>query len=75
MEHLLDRRPSQTVGRGSAARRHRARHVRDPRCSSSTSRSRNLDAALRMDMRTEIGKLQPEPRRLDDLFTHDQVEA
>ena len=44
-------------------------------CSCSTSRSRNLDAKLRVDMRTEIKKLHHRVGKTTVYVTHDQVEA
>ena len=46
-----------------------------PRCSCSTSRCRNLDAKLRVQMRTEIKKVHQKVRTTTVYVTHDQVEA
>jgi multiple sugar transport system ATP-binding protein len=75
MEHLLDRRPSQLSG-GQRQRVAIGRAiVRKPNVFLFDEPLSNLDAALRMDMRMEIGKLH---RQLDATMiyvTHDQVEA
>ena len=46
-----------------------------PRCSCSTSRCRNLDAKLRVQMRTEIKRLRERVATTTIYVTHDQVEA
>ena len=46
-----------------------------PRCSCSTSRLSNLDAKLRVQMRTEIKKVHQTVRTTTVYVTHDQVEA
>ena len=46
-----------------------------PRCSCSTSRSRNLDAKLRVQMRVELKKLHERLATTSIYVTHDQVEA
>ena len=57
MEHLLDRKPSQLSG-GQRQRVAIGRAiVRDPQVFLFDEPLSNLDAALRMDMRMEIGKL------------------
>jgi multiple sugar transport system ATP-binding protein len=57
MEHLLDRRPAQLSG-GQRQRVAIGRAiVRDPKVFLFDEPLSNLDAALRMDMRMEIGKL------------------
>ena len=49
--------------------------VREPRSSCSTSRCRNLDAELRVQMRVEIAKLHNDLGNTMIYVTHDQVEA
>ena len=67
MEHLLDRRPSQLSG-GQRQRVAIGRAiVRKPQVFLFDEPLSNLDAALRMDMRMEIGKLHKQPGRHDDL--------
>ena len=75
MENLLDRRPSQLSGGqrqrvaiGRAIVRHPSVFLFDEPLS-------NLDAALRMDMRMEIGKLHDQLAATMVYVTHDQVEA
>ena len=75
MENLLDRRPSQLSGGqrqrvaiGRAIVRHPSVFLFDEPLS-------NLDAALRMDMRMEIGKLHDQLEATMVYVTHDQVEA
>ncbi|WP_306119527.1 MULTISPECIES: sn-glycerol-3-phosphate ABC transporter ATP-binding protein UgpC [unclassified Roseitalea] len=75
MEHLLDRRPSQLSG-GQRQRVAIGRAiVRDPAVFLFDEPLSNLDAALRMDMRMEIGKLHQELGATMVYVTHDQVEA
>lgn len=75
MEHLLDRRPSQLSG-GQRQRVAIGRAiVRDPSVFLFDEPLSNLDAALRMDMRMEIGKLHHELTATMVYVTHDQVEA
>ncbi len=75
MEHLLDRRPSQLSG-GQRQRVAIGRAiVRDPQVFLFDEPLSNLDAALRMDMRMEIGKLHKELDATMVYVTHDQVEA
>ena len=75
MEHLLDRRPSQLSG-GQRQRVAIGRAiVRDPKVFLFDEPLSNLDAALRMDMRMEIGKLHQDLRATMVYVTHDQVEA
>ncbi len=75
MEHLLDRRPSQLSG-GQRQRVAIGRAiVRDPAVFLFDEPLSNLDAALRMDMRMEIGKLHRELAATMVYVTHDQVEA
>ncbi len=75
MEHLLDRRPSQLSG-GQRQRVAIGRAiVRDPKVFLFDEPLSNLDAALRMDMRMEIGKLHQDLKATMIYVTHDQVEA
>ncbi len=75
MEHLLDRRPSQLSG-GQRQRVAIGRAiVRDPKVFLFDEPLSNLDAALRMDMRMEIGKLHQDLKASMIYVTHDQVEA
>jgi multiple sugar transport system ATP-binding protein len=75
MEHLLDRRPSQLSG-GQRQRVAIGRAiVRDPKVFLFDEPLSNLDAALRMDMRMEIGRLHQSLKASMIYVTHDQVEA
>lgn len=75
MEHLLDRRPSQLSG-GQRQRVAIGRAiVRSPKVFLFDEPLSNLDAALRMDMRMEIGKLHQQLGATMIYVTHDQVEA
>ncbi len=75
MEHLLDRRPSELSG-GQRQRVAIGRAiVRDPKVFLFDEPLSNLDAALRMDMRMEIGKLHQSLKASMIYVTHDQVEA
>ncbi|WBU62184.1 ABC transporter ATP-binding protein [Paracoccus albus] len=75
MEHLLDRRPSQLSG-GQRQRVAIGRAiVRQPKVFLFDEPLSNLDAALRMDMRLEIGKLHQKLGASMVYVTHDQVEA
>ncbi len=75
MEHLLDRRPSQLSG-GQRQRVAIGRAiVRNPSVFLFDEPLSNLDAALRMDMRMEIGKLHKQLDATMIYVTHDQVEA
>ncbi|KPP91433.1 MAG: multiple sugar transport system ATP-binding protein [Rhodobacteraceae bacterium HLUCCA08] len=75
MEHLLDRKPSQLSG-GQRQRVAIGRAiVRDPQVFLFDEPLSNLDAALRMDMRMEIGKLHQSLGATMIYVTHDQVEA
>lgn len=75
MEHLLDRRPSELSG-GQRQRVAIGRAiVRDPKVFLFDEPLSNLDAALRMDMRMEIGKLHQSLASSMIYVTHDQVEA
>ena len=75
MEHLLDRRPSELSG-GQRQRVAIGRAiVRDPKVFLFDEPLSNLVAALRMDMRMEIGKLHQSLASSMIYVTHDQVEA
>jgi multiple sugar transport system ATP-binding protein len=75
MEHLLDRRPSQLSG-GQRQRVAIGRAiVRKPQVFLFDEPLSNLDAALRVDMRMEIGKLHKQLDATMIYVTHDQVEA
>ncbi len=75
MEHLMDRRPSQLSG-GQRQRVAIGRAiVRKPQVFLFDEPLSNLDAALRMDMRMEIGKLHKALGATMVYVTHDQVEA
>ena len=75
MEHLLDRRPSQLSG-GQRQRVAIGRAItRKPEVFLFDEPLSNLDAALRMDMRMEIGKLHEQLGATMIYVTHDQVEA
>ena len=75
MEHLLDRKPSALSG-GQRQRVAIGRAiVRDPKVFLFDEPLSNLDAALRMDMRMEIGKLHQSLGSSMIYVTHDQVEA
>ncbi len=75
MEHLLDRKPSELSG-GQRQRVAIGRAiVRDPKVFLFDEPLSNLDAALRMDMRMEIGKLHQSLKASMIYVTHDQVEA
>ena len=75
MEHLLDRRPSELSG-GQRQRVAIGRAiVRDPKVFLFDEPLSNLDAALRMDMRMEIGKLHQDLGASMIYVTHDQGEA
>jgi multiple sugar transport system ATP-binding protein len=75
MEHLMDRRPSQLSG-GQRQRVAIGRAiVRKPAVFLFDEPLSNLDAALRMDMRMEIGKLHKALGATMVYVTHDQVEA
>ena len=75
MEHLLDRKPSQLSG-GQRQRVAIGRSiVRKPKVFLFDEPLSNLDAALRVDMRMEIGKLHHDLGATMIYVTHDQVEA
>ncbi|MEM9522463.1 MAG: sn-glycerol-3-phosphate ABC transporter ATP-binding protein UgpC [Pseudomonadota bacterium] len=75
MEHLLERRPSQLSG-GQRQRVAIGRAiVRNPEVFLFDEPLSNLDAALRLDMRIEIGKLHKSLGATMVYVTHDQVEA
>jgi len=75
MEHLLARRPSQLSG-GQRQRVAIGRAItRKPEVFLFDEPLSNLDAALRMDMRMEIGKLHQQLGATMIYVTHDQVEA
>jgi alpha-glucoside transport system ATP-binding protein len=73
----LSRPPAQgPVGRPAPARRHRPRHLRDPKVFLFDEPLSNLDAALRVATRIEIAKLKESmPETTMIYVTHDQVEA
>jgi multiple sugar transport system ATP-binding protein len=75
MEHLLDRKPSQLSG-GQRQRVAIGRSiVRKPKVFLFDEPLSNLDAALHVDMRMEIGKLHHDLDATMIYVTHDQVEA
>jgi multiple sugar transport system ATP-binding protein len=75
MEHLLDRRPSQLSG-GQRQRVAMGRAVvRDPKLFLFDEPLSNLDAKLRVDMRTEIKRLHQRLGTTIVYVTHDQIEA
>jgi len=75
MAHLLTRRPSQLSG-GQRQRVAMGRAlVRDPRVFLFDEPLSNLDAKLRVDMRTEIKKLHQSTGKTIVYVTHDQIEA
>ena len=75
MEHLLDRRPSQLSG-GQRQRVAIGRAiVKNPTAFLFDEPLSNLDAALRTEMRMELGKLHKELGSTMIYVTHDQVEA
>ncbi|PDQ20799.1 ABC transporter ATP-binding protein [Mesorhizobium sanjuanii] len=75
MEHLLERRPSQLSG-GQRQRVAIGRAItRKPSVFLFDEPLSNLDAALRMDMRMEIGRLHRQLGTTMIYVTHDQVEA
>ena len=75
IEHLLDRRPSQLSG-GQRQRVAMGRAlVRNPRVFLFDEPLSNLDAKLRVDMRTEIKRLHAKTGTTTVYVTHDQIEA
>ncbi len=75
MEELLDRRPGQLSG-GQQQRVALARAlVRTPDVLLMDEPLANLDAGLRLEMRSEIRRIQQESGCTSILVTHDQVEA
>jgi multiple sugar transport system ATP-binding protein len=75
LEHLLDRRPSQLSG-GQRQRVAMGRAlVRQPKIFLFDEPLSNLDAQLRVDMRTEIKKLHQRLHVTIVYVTHDQIEA
>ncbi|SNY93355.1 carbohydrate ABC transporter ATP-binding protein, CUT1 family [Cohaesibacter sp. ES.047] len=75
MEDLLDRKPSQLSG-GQRQRVAIGRAItRKPAVFLFDEPLSNLDAALRMDMRMEIGQLHNQLKTTMIYVTHDQVEA
>jgi multiple sugar transport system ATP-binding protein len=75
LEPMLDRRPSQLSG-GQRQRVAMGRAlVRDPKVFLFDEPLSNLDAKLRVEMRTEIKKLHARLRATIIYVTHDQVEA
>ena len=64
------------VRRPAPARRHGPRHrAQSRRCFCSTSRSSNLDAKLRAQVRAEIKSLSQQLKTTMVFVTHDQIEA
>ena len=75
VDELLDRRPSQLSG-GQQQRVALARAlVKEPQLLLLDEPLSNLDAALRLTMRTEIRRIQRELGVTTILVTHDQIEA
>ncbi|MBK1837508.1 sn-glycerol-3-phosphate ABC transporter ATP-binding protein UgpC [Azospirillum sp. YIM B02556] len=75
IEHLLDRKPAQLSG-GQRQRVAMGRAlVRDPKVFLFDEPLSNLDAKLRVDMRTEIKKLHQRLGTTVVYVTHDQIEA
>jgi multiple sugar transport system ATP-binding protein len=75
IDHLLDRKPGQLSG-GQRQRVAMGRAlVRDPDVFLFDEPLSNLDAKLRVDMRTEIKKLHQKLGRTIVYVTHDQIEA
>jgi multiple sugar transport system ATP-binding protein len=75
IEHLLDRKPAQLSG-GQRQRVAIGRAlVRDPKIFLFDEPLSNLDARLRVDMRTEIKKLHQRLGTTIVYVTHDQIEA
>jgi multiple sugar transport system ATP-binding protein len=75
IDHLLDRKPGQLSG-GQRQRVAMGRAlVRDPDVFLFDEPLSNLDAKLRVDMRTEIKKLHQRLGRTIVYVTHDQIEA
>ncbi|MFV0491032.1 MAG: ABC transporter ATP-binding protein [Pseudorhodobacter sp.] len=75
IDHLFDRRPGQLSG-GQRQRVAMGRAlVRDPDVFLFDEPLSNLDAKLRVDMRTEIKKLHARVKTTTVYVTHDQVEA
>jgi len=75
MSHLLDRRPSQLSG-GQRQRVAMGRAlVREPKLFLFDEPLSNLDAKLRVDMRTEIKRLHQRLGTTIVYVTHDQIEA
>ena len=75
IEHLLDRKPSQLSG-GQRQRVAMGRAlVRDPALFLFDEPLSNLDAKLRVDMRTEIKQLHQRRAGTIVYVTHDQIEA
>ncbi|WP_170381934.1 ABC transporter ATP-binding protein [Ruegeria atlantica] len=73
--HLLDRKPSQLSG-GQRQRVAMGRAlVRDPKLFLFDEPLSNLDAKLRVEMRTEIKKLHKKTGKTIVYVTHDQIEA
>ena len=75
VEHLLDRKPKELSG-GQRQRVAMGRAiVRDPKVFLFDEPLSNLDAALRVQMRTEIARLKSDLAATMVYVTHDQVEA
>ncbi len=75
IDHLLDRKPSQLSG-GQRQRVAMGRAlVRNPQVFLFDEPLSNLDAKLRVDMRTEIKRLHQRMKTTIVYVTHDQIEA
>ncbi len=75
LEALLTRRPRQLSAASGSAWRWAARIVREPKLFLFDEPLSNLDAQLRVQMRTEIRSLQRRLGVTSLYVTHDQVEA
>ena len=74
IDHLLDRKPGQ-LGRPAPARGMGRALVRHPKIFLFDEPLSNLDAKLRVEMRTEIKKLHQRLKATIVYVTHDQIEA
>ena len=75
LEQLLAARPAAAVGRPAPARRHGPRDRARPQVFLFDEPLSNLDAKLRVQMRTEIKRLHERVSTTMIYVTHDQVEA